>query len=165
MKMAKFRIKIGNVEIEMEGEKPYIDKKFNEITKKLIVLQPQVLTPPPETKTEELTKENLKGIIEYREDKPFLVIQSPSSRLSLSEVISLLLYASKESVSLKELTKLVSKNWRSVNISTISGVINTTLKGRVLKEGVYGKYLYSLSGAGRDFVENRILPKLKREVK
>lgn len=50
MKITKFRIKIGNVEIEMEGEKPYIDKKFNEITKKLVVLQPQILTAPPETK-------------------------------------------------------------------------------------------------------------------
>lgn len=100
------------------------------------------------------------GIIEYLSDgTPHISV--PTDKLSAREVISLLLYAkSPNAISMNELAHLVSDNWRSVGINYISANL-TQMRAYVIKEGSRGSYSWRLSGSGKNWVENELLPKLK----
>lgn len=106
------------------------------------------------------SKPELTGVIEYTTDgKPRITIQP--SLLTSKDVIGLILYAkSPNSVSMKEITDLVAENWRSVEMPYISATL-TKMRGFVIKEGSRGSYMYKLSGSGRNWIENELLPKLK----
>lgn len=172
MTTTKFRLKAGDFEIEVEGEQEYVDKKFMEISKKIfeektipVVAHPikqLVKTVPSEAL---LKKTDLQGIMEYTSDgKPHLCVPNPSKKLSLSEVMTLFLHTyAPQKMSLKDLQEVVSENWRSVPITAVSAVMATTLKGRVIRGGKRGRYNYTLSGSGREFVKDIIATKLKRK--
>jgi hypothetical protein len=106
------------------------------------------------------SKPEVTGIIEYTSDgAPHITV--PAGELTGTRIIGLILYAkSPNPVSMSELTDLVANNWRSVEMSTISGYL-ANMRAFVIKEGSRGSYSYKLSGAGRNWVENELLPKLK----
>jgi hypothetical protein len=106
------------------------------------------------------SKPELTGVIEYGSDgMPHITV--PPDRLSAKEVIGLLLYAkSPNAISMSELTQLVANNWQNVEMPYISANL-TKMRAYVIKEGERGSYSYKLSGSGRNWIENELLPKLK----
>jgi hypothetical protein len=100
------------------------------------------------------------GIIEYLSDgTPHLSV--PTDKLSAREVIALLLYAkSPNAISMNELARLVADNWKNVEMNYISANL-TQMRAYVIKEGSRGSYSWRLSGSGKNWVENELLPKLK----
>lgn len=100
------------------------------------------------------------GIIEYQSDgTPHISVST--DKLSAREVIGLLLYAkSPSAVSLNELTRLMADNWKNYDISSVSANL-VQMKAFVIKEGERGSYAYRLSGSGKNWIENELLPKLK----
>ena len=106
------------------------------------------------------SKPEVSGVIEYGSDgTPH--ITTPSDRLTAREVIGLLLYArSPNPISMSELTELVVNNWKNVEMPYVSSNLNM-MKAFVIKEGSRGSFSYKLSGSGRNWVENELLPKLK----
>lgn len=107
------------------------------------------------------SKPELAGIVEYTSDgAPKITVAQ--TRLSLKTVIGLLLYAkSPNAVSMSELTDLVNDNWKTVEMTTVSGILSF-MRPYVIKEGTRGSYSYRLSGMGKSWVENELIPKLKR---
>jgi hypothetical protein len=106
------------------------------------------------------SKPELSGVIEYGSDGlPHITI--PSDNLAARDVIGLLLYAkSPNAISMSELAKLVINNWKNVDLSQISANLSQ-MRAFVIKEGVRGSFSYRLSGSGKNWVENELLPKLK----
>jgi hypothetical protein len=83
--------------------------------------------------------------------------------LNARETIGLLLSAKDPSpTSLGELSKIVATNWKNVGLEYLSAVLSQ-LKQYIIKEGEKGTYTYRLSGAGRTWIKDIILPKLDRE--
>lgn len=101
-------------------------------------------------------------IIEFDADNlPHLLVIP--DKLSAKEVIGLLLFSKKtEAISLDDLTKLVSRNWNKVTNSYVSANI-AQMKPLILAEGTKRQYKYRLSGAGLSWIENELLPRLKKE--
>jgi len=108
------------------------------------------------------SKPEVAGVIEYGSDgMPHITV--PPDKLTAREVIGLLLYAkSPNPVSMTELTQLVVNNWRSVEMPRISSTLNK-MRAYIIKEGTRGYYSYKLSGLGKMWVENELLPKRKTE--
>ena len=100
------------------------------------------------------------GVIEYLGDgTPHISV--PTDKLSAREVIGLLLYAkSPSAISMNELAHLVADNWRGVTINYISANL-TQMRAYIIKEGTRGSYSWRLSGSGKSWIENELLPKLK----
>jgi len=100
------------------------------------------------------------GVIEYGSNgTPHIIV--PPDKLTAREVIGLLLYAkSPNPVSMSELTKLVGINWKDVGAPYISSNLSQ-MRAFIIKEGGRGSYSYKLSGSGKNWVENELLPKLK----
>jgi hypothetical protein len=167
MPVVKIKLKAGNYEIELEGEEEFVNQKISEFYDKTVS---QKSSPPiifgqadlSDSQRFPISPEGLGGIMEPdSQNKPRLVIANPTKKLSLSEVMMLFLYAyDPQKLMLKDLQKIVAENYRSIPITSLSGVMATTLKGRVIKDGKHGNYLYSLSGSGREFVGD-ILKRLK----
>jgi hypothetical protein len=110
------------------------------------------------------SKPEVTGVIEYTDDgKPHIIV--PPTSLTAREVIGLILYAkSPNPVSMSELTELVVNNWKSVEMPYISSNLNQ-MRAFVIKEGSRGSFSYKLSGSGRNWIENELLPKLKAKTK
>lgn len=102
----------------------------------------------------------LDGIVEFGGDgAPHITI--PPNQLSGSQVICLVLYAKHpDSVSLNDLAKLVSSNWKSTNVKGVSARL-ADVRPQIIKEGDKGSYTYRLSGYGENWVEKELLPKLR----
>lgn len=106
------------------------------------------------------SKPEFEGIVEFGSDgKPHITV--PPDNLTGREVIGLLLYAkSPNTMSMSELNSLVSENWKSVKMPTISAYLSH-MRAFIIKEGTRGSYSYRLSGSGRSWIEKELLPKLK----
>ena len=106
------------------------------------------------------SKPELTGVIEYGNDgTPHIIIAS--DKLTAREVIGLLLYTkSPNAISMGELTDLVKNNWKNVDITSISANLSF-MRAYVIKEGTRGSYSYRLSGSGKEWIENELLPKLR----
>lgn len=170
--MGKFNVTIRTKfgEIAVEGDS---SKEILELVKEALTLQNEVNNLIPEEKVTppivptalvppSVPKKELEGIIEVTPDGRPHVTVSPE-KLAAKEVVSLLLYWKYPGgFSTKELTELVGLSWKSIEESTIAARI-ADLKGLVIKEGPKGKYVYLLSGAGKSWVENNLLPKLKEK--
>lgn len=170
MSRTKFRMKIGNAEIEMEGEEKYIEEKFKEVFEKMIKESPKTIKydygsqQGTEAEREEPieTKDNLSGIMDYDvAGMPQLTYPQASKKLSLSDVITLFLYAYEpRRLTMGELQKLATRFWKPVKITALGAVMARTLKNRVVREGKRGNYRYTLAGSGRELA-SEIIKKLK----
>ncbi len=103
-----------------------------------------------------VTTGEIKDIIEYDSaNQPQIVL--PKKQLSGKLAVGLILLANSESgLSMSELVKQVSKNWKKVESKDISSIISQQMSGWVLKEGISGKYVYRLSKKGRREIMNMI---------
>lgn len=109
-------------------------------------------------------KKELEGIIEVTTDgKPQIIV--PPEKLTPKDVIGLLLHwRYSDGFSMGELTNLVSLSWKAVDQPYVAANIGQ-MKGLLLREGPRGKYVFKLSGSGKSWVENDLLPRVKGEQK
>lgn len=172
-KMGKFyvtiRTKFGEISIEGDSKKEVLN-----LLKEAVTLIDDIKTLIPEEKIIPLIsappvpplimKKKIEGIIEVTVNgRPHIII--PPEKLAAKDIIGLLLYWKyPEGLSMKELTDLVSLNWKAVKPPYVSANIGD-MKGLILKEGPRGKYIYKLSGTGKSWVENDLLPKIRGERK
>lgn len=91
----------------------------------------------------------IEDILEYdSENKPQIVL--PKRHLTGKLAVGLILLGnSRSGISMKELVKQVSKNWKRVDPTDISPILSQQMSGWVLKEGKPGNYIYRLSKSGR----------------
>jgi hypothetical protein len=117
----------------------------------------------PEEKREVIvTRPVLEGVIEYGANGVPHII-ADLTKLTAKDVIGLVLYAKEpSSLSLREITDLVTKNWKTVGMRNVSANI-TQMRRRIIKEGKKGAYRYRLSGFGKSWIENKLVPQLKGE--
>jgi hypothetical protein len=145
---------IRNSLLDVGFSKTSIDKTLETIKHRLEEPVPsKVMSVAP-------SKPEAAGVIEYGTDgKPHIIV-SPDA-LTGKEVIGLVLYAkSPNPVSMSELRSLVSDNWKSVSLPTISAYLSY-MRAFIIKEGTRGSFTYRLSGSGRSWIENEVFPKLK----
>jgi hypothetical protein len=171
--MGTFRLKIKTYygEMSIEGESfsdfkqsleqmgissEIVDSVINAAISSIERKDVTILIPAPITSS----KPEQSGIIEYLSDgTPHISVST--DKLSAREVIGLLLYAkSPNAISLNELTQLVSNNWKSTDVYNVSANLSQ-MRAYIIKEGSRGSYSYRLSGSGKSWVENELLPKLK----
>lgn len=169
--MGKFRltVKTSFGEISVEGDSPTdlrntllsIGITEDNVDSILNTLKQRLQTPElPISISVAPSKPEVAGVIEYGSDgRPHITV--PPEKLTAKEVIGLLLYAkSPNPISMSELTELVINNWKSVDMPYISSNLSM-MKAFVIKEGSRGSFSYKLSGSGKSWVENELLPKLK----
>jgi len=98
----------------------------------------------------------IENILEYdKNNKPQIVLAKKhlSGRLAVSLI---LLGNSATGITMNELVKQVSKNWKKVTSTDISPILSQQMSGWVLKEGKTGKYVYRLSKNGRKRILNMV---------
>jgi Cdc6-like AAA superfamily ATPase len=104
----------------------------------------------------------LEGIIELGENgSPNITIRP--EELTAREVIGLILYAASTPLNMRRLTNDVSRNWKSLTIQEVSANLSQ-MKGLVIKEGEKGEYTYRLSGSGKSWIRNVLLPELRKKI-
>lgn len=133
-----------------------IIRKFAEIS---FIQKPRELIKekPSEKKEEKLFKD----IIEYNAEGVPHILVSPK-KLTAKEAIGLILYAvAPVAISMRELKDFVSLNWKSVSMPYLSANLSQ-MRELVIREGRKGTYKYKLSGLGKAWVENELLPKLRK---
>jgi hypothetical protein len=102
----------------------------------------------------------LTGIIEFTNDgSPHLTYKG---QLTDQQVIGLLLYAKgATSIAISDLRELVQENYKAMRVEQV-GANLSKMRPYIIKQGSRGSYTYRLSGAGRSWIENQILPKLRK---
>jgi len=104
----------------------------------------------------------LEGVVEYGSNGTPNILVAPSE-LTAKKVIGLVLYSKRPtSLALREIKELVSRNWKSVSIHSASAHISR-MRELVIREGKRGSYRYILSGLGKSWIENDLVPHLKGE--
>lgn len=109
------------------------------------------------------SKKELEGVIEFdNHGFPHIVT---TKTLTGKEVVGLLLLANAEKgISLNELAKQVSTNWKRKSTKQITTILSK-MRGWVIKEGPKRNYVYRLSGTGRKEVLKIIYDLTKTESK
>lgn len=150
--LSDFKKMLADIGISEDNMESIVSTMISQIeSKDVIVRIPVSITP---------SKPELSGVIEYGSDGvPHITI--PPDNLTAKDVIGLLLYAkSPNAISMSELTKLVINNWKNVEMPYISSNLSQ-MRAFVIKEGARRSYSYKLSGSGKNWIENELLPKLK----
>ena len=146
----RFRIRRGTFEVELEGEREYVEEKFEE----LIAEQWQSSM----VQEEAVSDGDLKGILETGpEGKAHFVI--PFDALTAKEAIGLLLLDSPKPLGDKELSELLSGVWKVTKSGTIRARASELHKdGKLITEN--GRY--KLSGAGLQWIKTEVIPSLRK---
>jgi hypothetical protein len=159
-KKLRFRIRRGNLEVELEGEYEYVKEKFEE----LMAQQPpyssavQEEVRPAPAMTETLGGGDLEGILETGPDgKPHFTI--PFDSMTAKEAIGLVLYRAQPSpLGDKELSDLLNASWKATKPHVIRARASELRKdGKLITE----KGRYSLSGAGLQWIRAEVVPSLR----
>jgi len=159
-KKLRFRIRRGNLEVELEGEYEYVKEKFEE----LMAQQPpypsavQEEVRPAAAMTETLGGEDLEGILETGPDgKPHFTI--PFDSMTAKEAIGLVLYKAQPTpLGDKELSDLLNASWKATKPHVIRARASELRKdGKLITE----KGRYSLSGAGLQWIRAEVIPSLR----
>jgi len=171
--MGKFHVTIRTIfgEISVEGDSK---KEVLDLLKEAVSLMEDATSLIPEGKIApptpaplvlpSITKKEMEGVIEVTADGRPQITISPV-KLTAKDVIGLLLYWKyPDGLLLGELTNLVSLSWKAVDQPYVAANIGK-MKGLVLREGPRGKYVFKLSGAGKNWIETDLLPKIKAEKK
>jgi len=169
--LTKFQVNIrtrfGEISVKGDSSKEVLDliKEAFDIEKEVNSLIPEeklVLSTPVSRVTPPISMKELEGIVEASADgKPQIIV--PPERLTAKDVIGLLLYSKYPvGLSISELTELVSLSWKAVEQPYVAANLGQ-MKGIILKEGSRGAFVYKLSGTGKSWVENTLVPKLRGE--
>ncbi len=158
-KKLRFRIRKGDFEVELEGDHDYVRERFEDLEKTLgptgsLILAPQ-LSPTPSLEQ----SVGIAGIVEFTsEGKPHLTV--PVDTLSAKEAISLVMFSMHpKPLGDDDLSSLLSSSWKTTGESIVRARISELRReGKVITER--GNYV--LSGAGVQWIQNDILPRLQK---
>jgi len=155
----RFRIRRGNFEVELEGDAEYVRGKFEE----LLQGQPAISAPASQIGGEQVREsivpgEGLSGILETSPDGK-LHFTIPFDRISAKEAIGLILYSSNPTpLEDAKLIELLGTSWKSTKDNVVRARVSELRKeGKLIAE--QGRY--SLSGAGLQWINQEIIPKLR----
>jgi hypothetical protein len=155
----RFRIKRGEYEVELEGDFDYVSERFE----KLLENFPQtgevrMAGPHVPSGSENMKSDLLRGIVEFSEDgKPRLTV--PVDSLKAKEALALILYATRPvAVECVELSDLLSSSWKTMKPEAVRARASELRREGLL---VADDGRYTLSGAGVQWVESQVLPRLK----
>ena len=160
-KRLRFRIRRGDFEVELEGDHDYVRERFEDLEKSLgpagtIVTAPQVSSTPSQSLEQPI---GITGIVEFTsEGKPHLTV--PVDTLSAKEAISLVMFSMHpKPLGDDDLSLLLSSSWKTTGESIVRARISELRReGKVITER--GNYV--LSGAGVQWIQNDILPRLQK---
>ena len=160
----RFRIRRGDLEIELEGNHDYVKEKFEDLMKDLASIPgaATIASSMPGTSSTTQPVElplSLEGIVERGVDgKPRLTV--PVDTITAKEALALVLYALHPTqLSDEELSALLSSSWKTMKSEAVRARASELRRDGKL---VAGKGKYNLSGAGIQWIQNEVLPKLKR---
>jgi hypothetical protein len=160
----RFRIKRGDLEVELEGNFDYVKERFETLVKD-VTLSPTVvasvsqISPIASPSQPLVLPLTLDGIVESGPDgKPRLTI--PVDMITAKEALALILYAlNPTQLSDEELSTLLSSSWKTMKSEAVRARASELRRdGRLVAD----KGKYNLSGAGIQWIQNDVLPKLKR---
>lgn len=160
-KKLRFKIKRGDFEVELEGEFDYVKERFEEIERSFRsaeVLKNSDSPPTSLVGTADATL-GIAGIVEFgSEGKPHLTV--PVESLSAKEAISLVMFSlHPKPLGDDALSSLLSSSWKTTGESIVRARISELRReGKVIAER--GSYL--LSGAGVQWIQNEVLPRLQK---
>ncbi len=160
-KKLRFRIRRGDFEVELEGDFDYVKGRFEELESSLRPIAglkgPEQLSislvPPSEPAT------GIAGVVEFTsEGKPHLTV--PVDTLSAKEAISLVMFSlHPKPLGDDDLSSLLSSSWKTTGESIVRARISELRReGKVIAER--GNYV--LSGAGVQWIQNDVLPRLQK---
>ena len=160
-KKLRFRLRRGDFEVELEGEFEYVREQFEVLQGNLRpttqtsspVQKPAPTDIPPEM------KDSVTGVVEYTtEGKPHLIV--PVDNLSAKEAISIVMYSiHPKPLGDGDLSSLLSSSWKGTNESVVRARVSELRKeGKLIAD----RGSYVLSGAGIQWVEGQILPRLQK---
>ncbi|HEX9196450.1 MAG TPA: hypothetical protein VF906_01520, partial [Candidatus Bathyarchaeia archaeon] len=146
---------------ELEGDHDYVRERFEDLEKSLgptgsFIVAPQLSvspTAPPEQSV------GIVRIVEFTsEGKPHLTV--PVDTLSAKEAISLVMFSlHPKPLGDDDLSSLLSSSWKTTGESIVRARISELRReGKVITER--GNYV--LSGAGVQWIQNDILPRLQK---
>ena len=160
-KKLKFRIRRGDFEVELEGDFDYVKNQFEELESSLRpaggVARSQEPQPNPAPDPESTI--GIAGIVEFTsEGKPHLTV--PVDTLSAKEAISLVMFSlHPKPLGDDDLSSLLSSSWKTTGESIVRARISELRReGKVITER--GNYV--LSGAGVQWIQNDVLPRLQK---
>lgn len=99
-------------------------------------------TGAPSSKIKDILEFNAQGLPQIVLDKKHL-----SGKLAVGLI---LLGNSTNGLTMNELVKQVSRNWKRVKSANLSPIISQQMSGWVIKDGTSGNYIYRLSTKGRN---------------
>ena len=160
-KRLRFRFRKGDFEVELEGDHDYVRERFEDLEKLLgpaatfvsVLQNSSTPSPTPEQQI------GISGIVEFTaEGKPHLTV--PVDTLSAKEAISLVMFSMHpKPLGDDDLSSLLSSSWKTTGESIVRARISELRReGKVITER--GNYV--LSGAGVQWIQNDILPRLQK---
>ena len=160
-KRLRFRIRRGDFEVELEGDHDYVRERFEDLEKSLgpagaVMITPQTSSGPTAPLEQPI---GIAGIVEFTaEGKPHLTV--PVDTLSAKEAISLVMFSMHpKPLGDDDLSSLLSSSWKTTGESIVRARISELRReGKVIAER--GNYV--LSGAGVQWIQNDILPRLQK---
>jgi hypothetical protein len=160
-KKLKFRIRRGDFEVELEGDFDYVKNQFEELENSLRPVAGVARTPDPQTSSvmDPQSTVGIAGIVEFTsEGKPHLTV--PVDTLSAKEAISLVMFSMHpKPLGDDDLSSLLSSSWKTTGESIVRARISELRReGKVITER--GNYV--LSGAGVQWIQNDVLPRLQK---
>lgn len=150
----RFRVRKGDVEVEVEGHTSYVKEKFESLLENL--LEKSVLA---RGEREYGIPDALQGMVEKTpEGRAYLSF--PVDLLTSKEALTLFLYALKpKKLSDHELSEILTSGWKTIRAEAVRARASELRRdGKLVSE----TGLYTLSGAGMQWVENEILNKIKQ---
>lgn len=163
-KRLKFRIRKGDLEVELEGDFEYVRQQYEGFLEKLDLQggsilssgSPSVVWAQPST-----TQDPLDGILQFSgEGRPHLTV--PADSVSAKEALSLVLFATHpKPLGDDELSSLLGASWK-----TTSGAIVRARASELKREGklIAERGSYMLSGAGIQWVKGDLIPNLRKTI-
>jgi len=157
----RFKVRRGNIEVELEGDFEYVRDKFEEYEKLLnlqAAAQSATISTSEQSGVPLMPSEELAGILETTpEGKMHFTI--PFDRISAKEAIGLILYSANPApMEDAKLIELLGTSWKAVKDNVVRARVSELRKeGKLIAE--QGRY--SLSGAGVQWVSQEIIPKLR----
>jgi len=160
-KRLRFRLRRGDFEVELEGEYDYVREQFEQMQGSLKPTFPapsQGMKPASNEILAEM-KDSVTGVVEYTaEGRPHLVV--PVDSLSAKEAISIVMYSTHpKPLGDGDLSTLLSSARKATNESVVRARVSELRKeGKLIAD----RGSYVLSGAGIQWVEGQILPRLQK---
>ena len=163
-KRLRFRIRRGDLEVELEGDFGYVREQYEKFSENLDLHHPhskQLELSSVPASLPSASQDPLEGIIQLSsEGRPHLTV--PADSVSAKEALALVLYATHpKPFGDDELSSLLGASWK-----TTSGAIVRARASELKREGklIAERGSYMLSGAGIQWVKTDLLPNLRKTI-